>query len=210
MHRAESRDPASTPWASNLAPNRATCIGSSCAPMASRAAPLRGTAGAPATGLRVEDARPARARRTSATYRWINHAHPSGLPGAAREPSSSPRNCPARGHRVNAACGAASRSATPSIDPATTPKDSAPARKRDRSGGQGGYQLFRADSTQNSLPSGSARTTPRRCSLPNIRPTRPGPEEPLHFGLLIIRPEVQMKPVLGFLSFRHRHEDQPR
>jgi len=33
------------------------------------AAPLRGTAGAPATGLRVEDARPARARRCRSSSR---------------------------------------------------------------------------------------------------------------------------------------------
>ena len=37
MHRLASRDPASTPWASNRAPNRATCRGSSWSPMASRA-----------------------------------------------------------------------------------------------------------------------------------------------------------------------------
>jgi hypothetical protein len=41
-----------------------------------QAVPLRGTAGAPAAGLRVEDARPARARRRSTlrSSRLIRHA----------------------------------------------------------------------------------------------------------------------------------------
>ena len=37
MHRFASLDPASTPWASNRTPNRATCHGSSSSPMASSA-----------------------------------------------------------------------------------------------------------------------------------------------------------------------------
>jgi hypothetical protein len=37
MQRAASFDPASTPWASNRTPNRATCHGSSSSPMASSA-----------------------------------------------------------------------------------------------------------------------------------------------------------------------------
>jgi hypothetical protein len=36
MHRSASLLPASTPWASNLGPNRATCRGWSCGPIASR------------------------------------------------------------------------------------------------------------------------------------------------------------------------------
>jgi hypothetical protein len=64
-----------------------------------KAAPLRGTAGAPATGLRVGDARPARARRQPDGHRrsiaLTQHAE------RLDEPSSSPHYCPARGHRVN-------------------------------------------------------------------------------------------------------------
>ena len=37
MHRPESFDPASTPWASNFGPNLATCRGTSSGPMESRA-----------------------------------------------------------------------------------------------------------------------------------------------------------------------------
>jgi hypothetical protein len=47
-------------------------------------------------------------------------------------PHSSPiRNlqCPGHEHRVNGACGVASRSATPPIDPAPAPMDSAPIGK---------------------------------------------------------------------------------
>ncbi len=45
-----------------------------------KAAPLRGTAGAPATGLCVEDARPARARRRSVRHPLISSAHLSCCP----------------------------------------------------------------------------------------------------------------------------------
>src|SRR5215471_6044271 len=69
MHRAESFDPASTPCASNLAPNRATYIGPSLGPMAARASSQsvkatrsarRGPALAPASAF-LGEARPARA-----------------------------------------------------------------------------------------------------------------------------------------------------
>lgn len=45
--------------------------------IASRATPLRGAAGAPATGLSVGDARLARARRRGQAALQINHAHPA-------------------------------------------------------------------------------------------------------------------------------------
>jgi hypothetical protein len=47
-------------------------------------------------------------------------------------------------------------------------------------------QVFRVDSTQNSLPSGSARTTRVGAPLADIGVARPGSKEPLHLGLLII------------------------
>jgi hypothetical protein len=65
MHRLASRDPASTPWASNRLPNRATCRGPSWPVMASwrrlaaplarrqrRALPLSGPPGARRATLR--------------------------------------------------------------------------------------------------------------------------------------------------------------
>jgi hypothetical protein len=56
MHRLASFDPASTPWASNLVPNLATCSAWSVSPMASRrrrcAAPRRAPAGLCAWGGR--------------------------------------------------------------------------------------------------------------------------------------------------------------
>jgi hypothetical protein len=62
---------------------RRYCVAESACMRESRAAPLRGAAGAPATGLCVGDARPARARRRRQLAQ-INHAHPACLTGAAR------------------------------------------------------------------------------------------------------------------------------
>ena len=94
----------------------------------SRAAPLRGTAGAPAAGLRVEDARPARARRRNARHRLISQAHPSCCQQQQHGPSSS---LPIVQLAATASRPpwASLRDGFASLDPAPTRKDSAPTRK---------------------------------------------------------------------------------
>jgi hypothetical protein len=89
-------------------------------------------------------AQPWKARAAHAgPHRWARRSswllrHPAPV---AAQPSSSPPNCPARGHRVNGGpAGRRMRSATPTIDPETTPKGSAPTRKTDKNSQLRNYQ----------------------------------------------------------------------
>jgi hypothetical protein len=50
---------------------------------------------------------------------------------------------------------------------------------------------------------------PRGRALPNVCPASSRAEKPLDLSLLIERPEVQVKPVLGVLGFWYRDKDQP-
>jgi hypothetical protein len=85
----------------------------------SSAAPLRGTAGAPATGLRVEDARHGRAARARGSADRSRSFRREVR--CCETPSSSAIHCPARCYRVNGGpTGRRMRSATPTIDPAPT------------------------------------------------------------------------------------------
>ena len=57
-----------------------------CVAEMSRIGIRSGTLGVPATGLSVEDARPARVRSRSARHFHVDHGHPSSLTGATRVP----------------------------------------------------------------------------------------------------------------------------
>ena len=56
---------------------------------------------------------------------------------------------------------------------------------------------------------GVRKDHPGRGALPTIDATRSHAQDPFDLGLLVIGPEVKVKPDRGLLGFRDRHKDQP-
>jgi hypothetical protein len=89
-------------------------------PYLDHAAPLRGAGGQRSASALGGPA--GAAPRLSSPQ--ISQAHPARSPVLPESPSSSPHDCPARGHRVKG--GPAGRRFAQTLDPVPAPKDSAP------------------------------------------------------------------------------------
>ena len=138
-----------------------------------KAAPLRGAAGAPATGLCVGDARPVRARRRNQTAP-VDRSRSLALPASAGR-SRLPRhpNCPTRAHRLKPALRAPLRAGFASLDPVATPKDPAPARKAEQTCGWCGGCLGMIGVVSCGQPRSRLDADGHRVPPPGLRYRRP-------------------------------------